>query len=115
MRPSHTFDLDDVEIFLELMRRLADFGRPCAVVYDVRNWGIPSARVRARFAEGQRTLSQRAKGVYLADAFVIRNRVFRGVVTALNWFARPHWKQGFFADCIEAEAWCLAQVQRKHT
>lgn len=78
----------------------------------VRAGGL-SSRQRKIIAEHTRRVEPLLRDYMVAAAIVSRSAVVHGAITAINWLAPPVFPQKVFSRADEAEAWLLAEFERR--
>lgn len=102
---------DDVNVFCQKMRVLADGQRRYASVFDTRGvFTIPSAQ-RRQMADLQVELKDASARVVVVACLAFSNPLARGVVTAINWASAPSFPQRYFGSVAEARAAAIAALE----
>ena len=101
-----------IEEFLAELNRRRQGGQPYALLFDMREAGIPTASQRQRLAQHMKNNERSIQDTIRGMALVATNPVLRGVVTAVCWLARPSIPYRVVADEDEGVRWLQEQLAR---
>lgn len=104
----------DDESFQEYLDDIAAAFRACdrfALVFDSGELGNLPAKYRDQLSAWMKETESEFRGRWLSSAFVIKNRVIRGVLMTLFWVNPPYYETKVVSTREEGEVWCLKRLR----
>jgi hypothetical protein len=111
--PPNRLSTEEFAAHLEGLRQPYRRGEPFGVLIVMGDHPPLSPKQRKAAADAMRADWERYPGLLRAKAIVIRSPVERGVVTAVNWLAKPPYPLASFEIESIASTWLMAQLGRK--
>lgn len=103
----------DDESFQEYLDDIGAAFRACdlfALVFDSGNLGNLPAKYRDRLSAWMKETESEFRGRWLFSAFVIKNRVIRGVLMTLFWVNPPYYETKVSGTREVAERWIVNRL-----
>ena len=72
---------------------------------------MPSAKERARVAEGIRSIEALSVQYSLGNATIVSSPLLRGAMTAIEWVQKPKVPSAYFGSLIEGCDWCVGRLR----
>jgi hypothetical protein len=113
--PPNRLSTDEFAAHLDGLRQPFRRGEPFGVLIIMGDHPPLSPTQRKAAADAMKADWERHPGLLRAKAIVIRSAVERGVVTAVNWLAKPPYPFASFETESIARTWLLAQLGRKRS
>lgn len=111
--PPNRLSTEEFSAHLAGLRKPFRRGEPFGVLIVMGEHPPLLPKQRKAAADAMKQDWERHPGLLRAKAIVIRSSVERGVVTAVNWLAKPPYPLASFETESIARTWLLAQLGRK--
>jgi hypothetical protein len=103
--------LDDIDAMFESWRTVFARKERFVSLSDARGAkSMPSAKERARVAEGIRSIESLSVRYSLGNATIVSSPLIRGALTAIEWIQKPKVASAYFGSMIEGCDWCMGRL-----
>jgi hypothetical protein len=111
--PGTIHDPDVAEMMAFLEKFMGTTKTPFALIVDcaLDHHGLTVVQ-RKRVAEWSNALQDRGANIAICTAIVLRSRLMRGALTALDWITPPRKPRKGFATLLEGFDYCIAELEQ---
>lgn len=114
--PMLTFRVDGDPTYEQVLAHLQEYReflarcQPYVVVFDVRDAGMGSAKVRKAYADFLNANAEDLRLFCKGIAFVVTSSIVQGAITAVLWLAPLPFPHKTFGNVEEARAWLRSRL-----